>query len=176
MSRLAGLAIALGVFAAAVAPACAESDAVFFRSAAGHWTGPGEIVAGKYKGTKFVCDFAGLPHEGKLGLAFDGSCRVGLFSQKMSADVVRSGDSYKGAFLDGADGKGLDIVSGVVDRDRIVVGLDRKQLKGAMIAHLADPDTMNITVSVQVAADLVPVIGMSLKRADGGARQTALSQ
>ena len=29
----------------------------FFQSVEGKWVGPGEIVAGKYKGTKFTCSF-----------------------------------------------------------------------------------------------------------------------
>ena len=74
----------------------------------------------------------------------------------------------------GAKGKGLDIVSGNVDRDRIIVGLDRKQLKGAMVARLADAETLAITVSVTVASELVPVIGMNLKRT-GATRQSALT-
>ncbi|MDX1732470.1 MAG: hypothetical protein R3184_15135, partial [Aurantimonas coralicida] len=84
------------------------------------------------------------------------------------------GTSYRGAFQDGAKGKGLDIVSGNVDRDRIIVGLDRKQLKGAMVARLADAETLAITVSVTVASELVPVIGMNLKRT-GATRQSALT-
>jgi hypothetical protein len=43
-----------------------------------------------------------------------------------------------------------------------------------MIARLADQDTMAVTVSVRVASDLVPVIGMNLKRT-GGVRQSALA-
>ncbi|WP_102959132.1 hypothetical protein [Mangrovicella endophytica] len=172
----AGIGFALAAGCAVATPAAAESDEAFFRSVSGHWTGPGEIVAGKYKGTKFVCDFDGSSHQTKTGMALDGSCRVGLFSQKMRAEVVRSGSSYTGAFQDGAKGKGLDIVSGAVDRNRMVVGLDRKQLKGAMVARLDDNNAMNITVSVRVAGDLVPVIGMNLKRSQGLVRQTALSE
>ena len=93
----------------------------------------------------------------------------------MRAEVVRSGRSYRGAFQDGAAGKGLDIVSGEVAGDRMVVGLDRKQLKGAMIARLADDDSLAITVSVRVSSQLVPVIGMNLKRTSG-TRQSALAQ
>ena len=59
--------------------------------------------------------------------------------------------------------------------DRIIVGLDRKQLKGAMVARLADAETLAITVSVTVASELVPVIGMNLKRT-GAIRQSALSR
>ena len=106
-------------------------------------------------------------------MQLDGSCRVGLFSQKMSARVTHDGRTYKGAFLDGAKGAGLDIVSGVVEGDRMVFGLDRKQLNGAMVARLDDGDALNVTISVKVDGELVPVIGMVLKR-DGAVRQTAL--
>ncbi|HET7410239.1 MAG TPA: hypothetical protein VFJ13_08550 [Paracoccaceae bacterium] len=176
MSRMfaVGLTLATALLGSAATPALASQDEVFFDQVVGHWTGPGEIVAGKYKGTKFVCDFSGQSHPKKVGMALDGSCRVGLFSQKMRAEVVKSGSSYTGEFQDGADGSGLDIVSGSVDRNRMVVGLDRKQLKGAMVARLDGHDTMNITVSVHVAGDLVPVIGMNLKRTDAGVKQSAL--
>lgn len=176
MSRMltAGLALTLALSAANVTPALADNDEAFFRRVAGQWTGPGEIVAGKFKGTKFVCNFAGSQSGKTVGVALEGSCRVGLFSQPMRAEVVRAGRSYRGAFQDGAAGKGLDIVSGEVSGDKIVVGLDRKQLKGAMIARLKDDDSLAVTISVTVASQLVPVIGMSLKR-EGGTRQSALT-
>lgn len=169
----AALAIAVAAGSALATPAFADPDEAFFHKVIGQWSGPGEIVAGKYKGTKFVCDFAGSEHATQTGMALDGSCRVGLFSQDMRAEVRRAGTSYRGAFQDGAKGKGLDIVSGQVEGDHIVVGLDRKQLKGAMIARLKDRDTMAITISVTVASQLVPVIGMNLKRT-GAVRQSAL--
>lgn len=169
------LSAALAVFAPA-SPAAAGGDEVFFEKVVGQWTGPGEIVAGKYKGTKFVCSLAGEPQGGTLGMALDGYCRVGLFSQKMRAAVSRQDGSYKGAFLDGALGKGLDIVSGTVAGDSMVVGLDRKQLKGAMVAKLQNPDTLNISISVRVAGSLVPVIGMSLKRDEAPVKQTSLAR
>ena len=55
----------------------------------------------------------------------------------------------------------------------MVFGLDRKQLNGAMVARLDDGDALNVTISVKVDGELVPVIGMVLKR-DGAVRQTAL--
>ena len=48
----------------------------------------------------------------------------------------------------------------------MVLGLNRKELNGAMLARVADKNTMNVTVSVRVDKELVPVIGMSLKRID----------
>ena len=68
-----------------------DSDAAFFEKVEGEWNGPGEIVAGKYKGTKFNCSFTGSTPNGQVGMALNGSCRVGMFAQKMSASVKRRG-------------------------------------------------------------------------------------
>src|SRR3954452_154946 len=78
----------------------AEPDKQFFHSVEGKWVGPGEIVAGKYKGTKFTCNFNGSTPDGKIGMTLDGDCRVGMFTQKMSATVEHTGrDGYKGNFM-----------------------------------------------------------------------------
>ncbi|PHP66721.1 hypothetical protein CSC94_13030 [Zhengella mangrovi] len=144
----------------------ADRDHEFFRSLSGEWSGPGEIVAGKYKGTKFVCNFTGETPGARVGVTLDGSCRVGIFSQKMQASIEKRGRGYRGKFLDGAKGKGLDVVSGNVDGQRVVLSLVRNKLRGAMLARLASKDAMNVTVSVKVDKKMVPVIGMSLKRVD----------
>ena len=86
-----------------------DKDHEFFRSLAGQWSGPGEIVAGKYKGTKFICDFKGDTPGSSVGVTLDGSCRVGVFTQKMQASIERRGRVYRGKFLDGAKGKPLDV-------------------------------------------------------------------
>ena len=72
-----------------------------------------DALAGKYKGTKFACDLTGdtAPAKGS-GIQLDGFCRVGVFKQPMSALITKAGGTYKGKFLDGASGKGLDITSG----------------------------------------------------------------
>ena len=87
----------------------------------------------------------------------------------MKAVVVKNGNGYSGTFNDGAAGKGLDVVSGnVIGPRKVVFGLNRKQLKGAMLARLPDDNSMVITVSVRVEEEMVPVIGVSLKRVDSG--------
>ena len=140
-------------------------DKRFFDQVAGLWSGPGEIVAGKYKGTKFTCNLTGESPEGKAaGIKLDGTCRVGVFSQPMSATISQVGNSYGGQFLDGAAGKGLDIVSGVVSQDKVVIGINRNKLNGAMVARLEDDTAMHITISVKVEDRLVPVIGLKLNR------------
>ena len=169
---IAGVSLAVAL-TAGMGSASAGSSKGFMETIGGRWVGPGEIVAGKYTGPRFTCDLAGGTEKAPSAMQLDGSCRVGLFSQKMSARVTHDGRTYKGAFLDGAKGAGLDIVSGVVEGDRMVFGLDRKQLNGAMVARLDDGDALNVTISVKVDGELVPVIGMVLKR-DGAVRQTAL--
>jgi hypothetical protein len=78
--------------------------------------------------------------------------------------ISQSGGTYKGKFLDGAAGKGLDVVSGAVTADTVVVGINRAKLNGAMIARVRDDRTMNVTVSVKVESQMVPVIGLTLTR------------
>lgn len=170
MKRVIAPLFAVVTAAVLAAPAQAmDRDGKFFHSVEGQWAGPGEIVAGKYKGTKFTCNLSGTTPDGGVGVTLDGSCRVGLFSQQMTASVVRTRGHYKGSFLDGAKGKGIDIVSGSVDGSRVVLGLSRHKLRGAMLAHLSNADTMNVTISVRVEDQMVPVIGMNLKRIDGHA-------
>lgn len=153
----------------------ADSDELFFQSVEGKWSGPGEIVAGKYKGTKFVCKLEGSTPGFVAGMKLDGSCNVGIFSQPMKASVVRSGGTYQGEFNDGSEGTGLDVVSGKVTGNRVVLGLNRKDLNGVMLAHVDEDDSMNVTISVKVDSELVPVIDMNLKRVDanGASRNIA---
>ena len=163
--RILTLSLAAAAFLAGSPVSARDKDTAFFESVAGAWKGPGEIVAGKYKGTKFVCNLSGGEHDGKaVGITLDGTCRVGVFNQKMSATITRRGSTYTGKFLDGSAGAGLDIVSGKISGKRAVMGINRKTLNGAMIANLNDSDTMNVTISVKVGQQMVPVIGMTLKR------------
>jgi hypothetical protein len=49
------------------------------------------------------------------------------------------------------------------------MSLNRDKLNGAMLARMKGDDAMNVTVSVRVDKELVPVIGMNLKRVDATA-------
>lgn len=164
-----GLVAALSVFVAFAPLSSAEAgsnrDKRFFDTVAGYWKGPGEIVAGKYKGTKFTCNLTGESSpNGATGMKLDGTCRVGMFSQPMSAVIAWDNNRYQGKFLDGAKGKGLDIVSGVVAGDKVVVNINRAKLDGAIVARMEKDTAMHITISVKVAEQMVPVIGLKLNR------------
>ncbi|MEN0087343.1 MAG: hypothetical protein AAF737_02795 [Pseudomonadota bacterium] len=148
-----------------LAPAQADERG-FFNDIKGKWAGSGEIVAGKFKGTRFTCSFDGDLPDAVMGMSIDGNCRVGVFNQKMSADVRKRSGRYRGAFLDGAKGEGLDITGGryLASKRAFVMDLKRKQLRGVMRAQLRGADKMNISISVLVNKDYVPVIGLNLKR------------
>ncbi len=146
--------------------AALASDAAFFKGIEGQWSGPGEIVAGKYKGTKFVCTFDGSNPKKDIGMIIDGTCRVGVFSQKMSAHITKKAGKYKGAFLDGAKGEGMDVTGGRYTQNRIIVDILRNELKGVMVVNLNDKNQMKGTISVRHNGKLIPVIGMNLSRLD----------
>lgn len=168
-SRVTPFALGLATFASAMLTAitpveAGSRDKAFFKGVAGEWKGPGEIVAGKYKGTKFTCSLSGVAEDKATGITLDGYCRVGVFKQPMKAVIRSAGRTYQGKFLDGAEGKGLDIVSGNVTSQKMVVGITRAKLNGAMIARLQGENTMTVTISVKVEDQMIPVIGMSLNR------------
>ena len=156
-------------------PAALASEAAFYGSVEGQWSGPGEIVAGKYRGTKFNCVFNGIRPDGDLGIGIDGNCRVGVFAQPINASVTKSAGVYSGRFMDGEAGEGMDIVGGRYSGSRLEVKIKRKELRGVLIANLAEEDRLNITISVQVQGQLIPVIGMTLKRTGEAVDKTATS-
>ena len=155
------MALIFSAFGASIAQA---SEAKFFHNIQGKWSGPGEIVAGKYKGTKFVCTFDGSNSSLKSGMDIDGSCRVGVFSQPMSAKIMKTAGGYIGAFLDGEKGDGMDVTGGRYTRGRLVVDIKRHDLNSIMVANLSDPNNMRVTISVKHKDKLIPVIGMNLAR------------
>ena len=166
MSSLPKIATGVALFAIAAAiplNSSAASDHAYFKTVEGQWAGAGKIVAGPYKNTRFTCKLAGKT-PGRAGMKLAGTCRVGLFSQPIEATVTKKGSSYRGAFLDGAAGKGLDIISGRLRGKKLVLAIKRKKLRGTMVANLKSKNSLNITISVSVNGGLTPFIGLTLKR------------
>lgn len=157
------LLLASAALAASFVTPSSAGERAYFDAIEGQWKGAGKIVAGKYKDTRFTCNFKGSQPV-RVGMKIEGTCRVGLFSQRMSAVITKAKRGYTGQFLDGAKGKGLDVVSGKVNASKLVVGIKRKQLDGTMVASMKGRDRMHITISVKANARLVPVIGLTLNR------------
>ena len=142
-----------------------REDRAFFEAVAGQWSGPGKIVEGKMKGTRFTCALDGLPLTGdETGFRLDGKCRTGMFSHPVSAVFIRDGETYRGQFLDGEDGDGLNVVGGAVKDSKAVIDLKRHDITGALVTNLQSDDDLNITLLIKGGTRFVPVIGLSLKR------------
>ncbi|AQS41764.1 MAG: Hypothetical protein BHV28_10750 [Candidatus Tokpelaia hoelldobleri] len=130
----------------------------------GRWSGAGEVVAGKYKGTKFNCSLSGATEDTFIGMTLEGRCRSGIFSQPMKARIVRGAQGYYGTFNDGATGNGLDITAGKISKNHMILSLYHEKLNGVMTAHLNNAASLDITLAVQVQNTLVPLIDIRLKR------------
>ena len=154
-----------GALATASVPFPAEASARYFKSVDGVWKGAGSVVAGKYKGTRFNCRLNGTEERGRE-LAIQGTCRIGLFTQRITARLARNGRSYSGTFLDGAKGDGMDITSGRVGGNKLTVAINSKGLTGAIVANLVAHNKLRVSVSVRVSSGrYVPVVGLDLTKA-----------
>lgn len=150
----------------------AASERAYFKSVEGQWSGAGRIAAGPYKDTRFTCNFSGETPD-RLGMVLNGTCRVGVFPQAMSAKIYKQGGTYRGRFTLGSKGDGLDITSGKLRGKRLTLGIKHKKLRGTFMANLKSPDSLNLTIAVRVQKKLIPFIGLTLSRT-GKARKTSL--
>ena len=171
LSHLSKSAFGAALIISAASVPSYSSDYAYFKGVEGQWSGAGRIVAGPYKNTRFTCNLAGRT-PGRAGMKLSGTCRVGLFSQKIEATVDKRGRSYRGLFLDGEKGKGMDITSGRLRGKRLVLNIKRKQLRGTMVANLKGKNSLNITISVRVNGGLTPFIGLTLQRS-GSVQKTS---
>jgi len=155
------------IFAGSVHARDGTRERIFLQAFEGQWHGGGEIIAGKYKGTRFNCRFVGTLEHYEIGMTLSGSCRVGLFSQAIKAKVVRrSSGAFLGHFNDGAQAQGMDITAARIGADHIQFDLNRQNLQGTMLARLEAQDSMSISLSVKVMDAFVRVVGVNLKRDD----------
>lgn len=165
MFRIRNLLLGVALAASSAAsPMPAEASSRYFKNVKGDWKGAGSIVAGKYKGTRFNCRLRGADRGG-ANLQIDGTCRIGLFTQKITANLSRRAGKYRGTFLDGAQGKGMDITSGRVGDNKLTVAINSKGLTGAIVANLVSRNKMRVSISVRVSSGrYVPVVGLDLTK------------
>jgi len=167
IKRFLGIALAIifVLFAGFAQANDGTRERVFFQAFEGRWSGAGEIVAGKYKGTRFHCSFIGTSALREVGMSLDGSCRVGLFSQAMKAKIARRPSGvFLGHFNEGAQAQGMDITAARIGADHMQFDLNRQNLQGTMLARLEEQNTMSISLSVKVMGEFVRVVGVNLKR------------
>lgn len=135
----------------------------YFKSIEGTWEGNGEVIAGKYKDTKFKCTLNGKTPK-KIGMDIEGNCKIGIFNQKITAKITRHHDHYRGTFLGGAEKYGLDVVSGKLSNDIFIAALVRENINGSIIVNATHKNKMGIYIAVEVNERFYPIIELELDK------------
>ena len=170
MPRPAALAAALLLLA--VPPAWAEPEStgeasLFMQRFSGEWRGTGRVLVGPAHGTKFHCALAGDPSGGETSFLMTGKCWLGRLSAPVTARLRYNDETgrYYGAFRDGADGKGVDIV-GTRDGDAFVMNLARGAAQGRLTAEPVGQTQMKVMISLvdRSSAREIPVIAMGFAK------------
>lgn len=173
MPRTALLAAALLVLAqpAAAEPQEAGAAASFMQRFSGEWRGTGRVLVGPAHGAKFHCALAGDPGSGESSFLMTGKCWLGRLSAPVAARLRYNSETgrYYGAFRDGSDGSGVDIV-GARDGDGFVMNLSRGTAQGRLTAEPVGATQMKVMISLvdRPNAREIPVIAMGFAR-DGTA-------
>jgi hypothetical protein len=179
MIRAIGLTLiaAFGIGAATVVPAdtppraAAADPGPFIQRFSGEWRGTGRVLIGPENGLKFHCALEGDPSRSQLTFAMRGKCWTEKLSAQVHARVRYNADTdrFYGAFMDGAQGDGADIV-GERAGDGFLLKLSRGKAQGRVHAEPVGYDQMKIVISIhdRVNNRDVPVVAMGFARAGAG--------
>lgn len=171
MPRIAALAALALLIAASAAAANAEpagSDAAhFMHRFSGDWRGTGRVLVGPDHGTKFHCALEGDPSRGEMSFLMDGKCWIGQLSALVRAKLRYNAETnrFYGAFLDGAEGSGVDIV-GARSGEGFVMNLSRGMAQGRLTAEPVGRNQMKVMISLRDQANdrEIPVVAMGFAK------------
>jgi hypothetical protein len=171
MSRVISL-IFLAAFCLHAAPARADDAGEFMSRFSGEWLGSGQLLVGAENGLKFSCELDGDPSRTRLTFGMKGRCWMGALSAPVNATLRYNAETnrFYGAFMDGAQGNGLDIV-GARAGDDFSLQLARGPAQGRLVAETVNPDQMKITIYYRDRARNreLPVAAMGFTRKSAGA-------
>ncbi|HEX2255589.1 MAG TPA: hypothetical protein VHG92_02610 [Afifellaceae bacterium] len=174
MPRIAALAAATLLLAAQPATADPEGSgdaAAFMTRFSGEWRGTGRVLVGPAHGTKFHCALAGDRSGSDTSFLMTGRCWLGRLSAPVTARMRYNAETgrYYGAFRDGGDGSGLDIV-GAREGEGFVLSLTRGMAHGRLTAEPVGRTQMKVMISLVDRPNdrEIPVIAMGLAK-DGAA-------
>lgn len=170
MPRFAVLASAAllltGLPAGAQMPAAGEA-ALFMQRFSGEWRGTGRVLVGPDHGARFHCALAGDRSGDRVSFRMTGKCWIGQLSAPVHARLRYNADTnrYYGAFRDGADGNGVDIV-GARDGDGFIMSLTRGMAQGRLTAEPVGQTQMKVMISLLDRANdrEIPVVAMGLAK------------
>jgi hypothetical protein len=168
MSRVATLVLSAALAAATALPAKADELMARF---SGEWAGTGQLLFGPQYGQEFQCELKGDPSDSQMSFDMSGRCWMGILSMPVTARLRYNADThqYYGEFLDGADGRGVDMM-GARAGEAISLKLMRGALQGRLTAETVTADQMKVMMyyrDTQNNRDL-PVVAMGFARKGAG--------
>jgi len=142
MSRLPALALIAALALGGALPARADQPIARF---SGEWVGTGQVLLGGQYGAMFRCKLKGSPDEAQARFDMSGRCWLGGLSAPMTAQLRYNAETreYYGEFMDGADGRGADIV-GAHSGEALSLRLMRGNMQGRLTASTVGPDQMKV--------------------------------
>lgn len=153
-ATLAVLALSLAGLSLPSATSAEENDAAtFMERFSGEWRGTGKLLIGPETGLKFNCALDGNPSRTELTFDMSGKCWAGRLSAQVYAKLHYNAETnrFYGDFLDGAKGKGVDVIGERKDYGFSLL-LSRGMTQGELIAKPAGNNKMTITIFLSDSA------------------------
>jgi hypothetical protein len=171
MSRVLPFAL-WGLLAFASGPAFADDAADFMQRFSGEWLGTGKLLFGEESGLEFHCELKGDPSRTQLTFGMTGRCWMGNLSGAVNARLHYNSETnqFYGAFLDGAEGDGLDVVAARAG-DGFSMRLIRGAAQGRLTAEAVNRDQLRVMMYYYDRANdrELPVVAMGFTRSEAGA-------
>lgn len=155
------------------APAAAGDPSATVERFAGDWLGTGQVLIGSQTGLKFHCELSGDPRQTQiLTFSMSGRCWMGSLSAPVYAKLRYNEETgrFYGAFMDGAEGNGVDIV-GTEAEGGVALQLSRGAIKGNLVAEAINGNQMRALLSIvdTFGNRELPVVAMGFARKEAAA-------
>jgi hypothetical protein len=172
MRRVLSLALSLAIGACLSVPARADDGADLMARFSGAWVGGGQLLFGADNGLRFRCELNGKPSRAQLSFGMTGRCSMAGISAPVHAKLRYNveTDRFYGAFMDGGDGEGVNVVGAPV-KNGVALQLSQGPAKGRIMAEAVNADQMKVTMYVLDRAHNreVAVMAMGFTRKEAGA-------
>ncbi len=166
MYRLRRLAMALCAIVLVSTMPVVQAEELIARFS-GEWIGTGQLLFGPQYGQEFHCELNGKPSASQMRFDMRGRCWSGLLSAPVTAQLRYNAETrqYYGAFMDGAEGQGADIV-GARDGEAISLKLMRGALQGRLVAETVNADQMKVMMFYRDVPNNreLPIVAMGFAR------------
>ncbi len=145
----------------------AADAALFMNKFSGEWRGTGKVLLGPDSGLKFHCRLDGDPSKSRMTFGMNGRCWMGRLAAPVFARLRYNRDTnrFYGAFMDGAEGQGVDIVGERLG-DGFRMKLSRGTAQGRLMAEPVGDDELKVIISLYDKRNKreIPIVAMGFAK------------